>query len=33
MLYYLNGDEECKNKIKKSTIDKYNIQYVNGIWI
>ena len=33
ILYYLNGDEEYKNKIKQSTIDKYNIRYANGVWI
>ena len=33
ILYYLNGDETYRNKIKQSTIDKYNIQYMKGAWI
>ena len=33
ILYYLNGDETYKDKIKQSTIDKYNIRYANGVWI
>ena len=33
ILYYLNGDETYRNKIKQSTIDKYNIQYVNGVYV
>ena len=33
ILYYLNGDETYKNKIKQETIKKYNIQYINGVWI
>ena len=33
ILYYLNGDETYRNKIKQSTIDKYNIQYIKGTWI
>ena len=33
IIYYLNGDETYRNKIKQSTIDKYNIKLVNGIWM
>ena len=30
ILYYLNNDESYKTKIKQSTIDKYDIQLING---
>ena len=33
ILYYLNGDDTYEIKIKQTTIEKYNIQYVNGVWI
>ena len=33
IIYYLNGDETYRNKIKQSTNDKYNIKLVNGIWM
>ena len=31
--YYLNGDETYKNRIKQTTLDKYNIGYVNGVHV
>ena len=30
ILYYLNNDESYKSKIRQSTIDKYDIQLING---
>lgn len=32
IIYYLNTDEEYKNKIKPQTIDKYQIKLINGIY-
>ena len=33
ILYYLNGDETYRNRIKQTTLDKHNIQYVNGVYV
>jgi len=32
IIYYLNGDDTYKNKVKPETIEKYNIELVNGIY-
>lgn len=32
VIYYLNNDENYKNRIKQATIDKYNIRLVNGVY-
>ena len=33
ILYYLNNDENYRNKVKKETLDKYNITHENGSYI
>ena len=33
LIYYLNNDENYKNRIKRATIDKYNIRLVNGVYL
>lgn len=33
IIYYLNNDDDYKNKVKKETIDKYAIKFDNGRWI
>lgn len=32
LIYYLNYDENYKNRIKKQTVDKYDIRLVNGVY-
>ena len=32
ILYYLNNDENYKNKVKKETLEKHNITYKNGLY-
>ena len=32
IIYYLNNDENYKNKIKPQTVDKYKITVQNGVW-
>lgn len=32
IIYYLNGDDTYKNKVKPETIEKYKIELVNGIY-
>jgi len=32
LIYYLNNDENYKNRIKKQTVDKYDIKLVNGVY-
>ena len=31
LIYYLNNDENRKNRIKKQTVDKYDIKLINGV--
>ena len=33
IIYFLNNDENYKNKVKPQTVEKYNIEYINGIWV
>jgi hypothetical protein len=33
ILYYLNNDENHKNKVRKETLDKHNITYESGLFI
>jgi hypothetical protein len=32
IIYFLNNDENYKNKVKPQTVEKYNIKCINGIW-
>ena len=32
ILYYLNNDDNYRNKVKKETLDKYNITNENGFY-
>ena len=32
IIYYLNGDDTYKNKVKPETIAKYKIELVNGVY-
>jgi hypothetical protein len=33
IIYFLNNDENYKNKVKPQTVEKYNIKCINGIWV
>ena len=33
IIYYLNNDENYKNKIKPATVEKYQIKFINGLWV
>lgn len=33
IIYYLNNDENYKNKIKPATTEKYQIKFINGLWV
>jgi hypothetical protein len=33
IIYFLNNDENYKNKVKPQTVEKYDIKYINGIWV
>ena len=33
ILYYLNGDESYRNRIKQTTLDKHKIQYIDGVYV
>lgn len=33
IIYYLNNDENYKNKIKPETVEKYQIKFNNGLWV
>ena len=33
ILYFLNNDQTYWNKIKQTTIEKYDLKLVDGIWV
>jgi hypothetical protein len=33
IIYFLNNDENYKNKVKPQTVEKYDIKYINGVWV